>query len=131
MRDLGGLEKAVMNRLWAWGRPATVREVVEDMQAERRVAYTTVMTVMGNLERKGLLERSLVGRAYAYRTVGGEADHAAALIAEVIGQAQDRTTPLLRFASQLSADEIDQLRQALASEHFAPHLKTRGRKRAR
>ena len=129
MRDLGGLEKAVMDRLWAWGRPVTVREVVEDLQLGRRVAYTTVMTVMANLERKGLLARSLVGRAYTYTTVGGEADHAAALIAEVIGQAQDRTTPLLRFASQLSADEIEQLRQALSAGDF-PSPARRSKKRA-
>ena len=130
MRDLGDLERAVMERLWAWGRPVTVREVVEDLQRERRVAYTTIMTVMANLERKGVLARSLVGRAYTYTPVGGEADHAAALIAEVIGEAQDRTTPLLRFASQLSADEIEELRQALSSGDFASPER-RGKKRTR
>ena len=79
MRELGGLEKAIMDRLWVWNRPATVREVLEDLIRERKVAYTTVMTVMTNLERKGLLSRALVGRAYAYAPVAAQADHAAAL----------------------------------------------------
>lgn len=121
MRELGGLEAAVMKRLWAWGRPTTVREVLEDLQRERKVAYTTVMTVMSNLERKGLLVRSPVGRAYAYEPVGAEADHTAALIAEAIGRSQDRTAPLLRFVSQMSPSEIEQLRTALDSESFRDH----------
>lgn len=130
MRDLGGLEKAVMDRLWKWERPATVREVLEDLQLERKVAYTTVMTVMANLERKGLLARSLVGRAYAYAPVGGEADHAAALIAAAVGHSPDRTTPLLRFVSQMSSAEIEQLRAALDSDVFRDQPR-RGKRRSR
>ena len=130
MRELGGLEKAIMDRLWGWNRAATVREVLEDLNRDRKVAYTTVMTVMTNLERKGLLSRTLVGRAYAYTPVAAEADHTAALIAEALGSSRDRTTPLLRFVSQLSAREIDQLRTALESESFkdAKRVRRRGRK---
>lgn len=130
MRELGGLEKAIMDRLWVWNRPATVREVLEDLIRERKVAYTTVMTVMTNLERKGLLSRALVGRAYAYAPVAAQADHAAALIAEALGDSQDRTTPLLRFVSQLSATEIEQLRTALESDSFkeSKRLRRRGPK---
>ena len=126
MRELGKLENLVMERLWQWNRPATVREVLEDLQRDRKVAYTTIMTVMGNLERKGLLVRSLVGRAYVYVPVGAEADHTAKLIAEVVGHSPDRTAPILRFLSQMSPAEIEQLRAALDSDAFrdAP----RGRK---
>ncbi len=55
-----------MDRLWAWARPSTVREVLADLQRERSVAYTTVMTVMDNLHRKGILDRRADGRAYRY-----------------------------------------------------------------
>ncbi|NNM47856.1 BlaI/MecI/CopY family transcriptional regulator [Knoellia koreensis] len=129
MRELGGLERAIMDRLWGWNRPATVREVLEDLNRERKVAYTTVMTVMTNLERKGLLSRALVGRAYAYAPVAAEADHTAALIAEAVGDGPDRTTPLLRFVSQLSAGEIEQLRTALESESFKDSRRFRRRGR--
>ena len=53
MRRFGELEAAIMDRLWQRGSPALVREVMEDLQGERALAYTTVMTVMENLRRKG------------------------------------------------------------------------------
>ena len=58
MRQFGELEAVIMHRLWAWGRPALVREMVDDLQKDRQIAYTTVMTVMGNLHRKGWLRRT-------------------------------------------------------------------------
>ncbi|WNB84758.1 BlaI/MecI/CopY family transcriptional regulator [Cellulomonas sp. ATA003] len=66
MPKLGQLEAVVMNKLWGYGRAAAVREVLEDLQRDRNVAYTTVMTVMDNLHRKGLLTREMQGRAYRY-----------------------------------------------------------------
>ncbi|WP_256962343.1 BlaI/MecI/CopY family transcriptional regulator, partial [Streptomyces sp. NRRL B-24572] len=63
MRRLGELEAEIMDRLWAWQRPATVREVVDDINRGRRVAYTTVMTVADILHRKGWLRREKSGRA--------------------------------------------------------------------
>ena len=58
MRKFGELEAVIMHRLWAWGRPALVREMVDDLQKDRQIAYTTVMTVMDNLYRKGWLRRT-------------------------------------------------------------------------
>ena len=66
MRQLGELEAAIMDRLWEWGRPALVREVVDDLRPDRPLAYTTVMTVMENLHRKGWLRREKDGRAWRY-----------------------------------------------------------------
>src|SRR5206468_2997778 len=60
MRRFGELEAVIMDRLWERGRPALVREMVEDLREDRALAYTTVMTVMDNLYRKGWLRR---GRA--------------------------------------------------------------------
>ncbi|MEU1167732.1 BlaI/MecI/CopY family transcriptional regulator, partial [Streptomyces sp. NPDC005921] len=45
MRRLGDLEAEIMDRLWRWRRSATVREIVDDINRTRPVAYTTVMTV--------------------------------------------------------------------------------------
>ncbi len=64
---LGELEALVMRQMWARDA-ATVRQVLEALQATgRRVAYTTVMTVMGRLNTKGLLARDLVGKTHVYR----------------------------------------------------------------
>jgi predicted transcriptional regulator len=57
MRRFGELEAVIMDRLWEQGRPMLVREMVEDLRGDRPLAYTTVMTVMENLHRKGWLRR--------------------------------------------------------------------------
>ena len=64
--DLAPLELDCMNTLWPLGE-ATVREI-RDRLAERRArAYTTIMTIMDRLARKGIVERRKSGRKYLYR----------------------------------------------------------------
>jgi len=46
MPALGDLETQVMRRIWARREPVTVRDVLGDLQRDRNIAYTTVMTVM-------------------------------------------------------------------------------------
>ena len=53
-RGFGDLESAVMDRVWATGGPVLVRTVFDDLVASRDIAYTTVMSTMDNLHRKGL-----------------------------------------------------------------------------
>ncbi|OUZ07213.1 hypothetical protein BHE97_17010 [Aeromicrobium sp. PE09-221] len=114
MRRLGQLETVVMQRLWDWGRSVSVREVVEDLHKERRIAYTTVMTVLDNLHRKGLVHREKHGRAYQYHAVMSREAHTAGLLEDVLDQSPDRKATLLNFVGQLSAEEQVQLRAALA-----------------
>jgi len=102
-----------MDRLWLWQRPRTVREILEDLAPERKLAYTTIMTVMDNLHRKGLLTREPDGRAYRYSTVRSRSEHAADLIASVLAESDDRTAPLLRFVERLNPDEVARLRTSL------------------
>src|SRR5260370_42552048 len=66
MRRFGELEAVIMDRLWEQGRPMLVREMVQDLRGDRPLAYTTVMTVMENLHRKGWLRRGRGGRAGRY-----------------------------------------------------------------
>lgn len=61
---LGPLERQVMDHLWERGRPARVREVHESFEAS--LAYTTLMTTLDRLYKKGLLERNKQGRAFVY-----------------------------------------------------------------
>ena len=124
MRQLGNLEAVVMDRLWSWGRPATVREVFDDLARTRKLAYTTVMTVMDNLRRKGVLSREQAGRAYRYAAVRSRSDHTAELIASVLDETDDRTGPLLRFVERLNPDEVARLRASLAdrqADHDSGH----------
>lgn len=95
------------------GGPASVREVRDNLAKERPLAYTTVMTVMDNLHRKGLLNREMDGRAYQYLPTRTRTDHSAELIAGVLADADDRTAPLLRFVDQMSPAEVARLRASL------------------
>ena len=55
-----------MKLVWSRGQ-ATVRDLYEALREERRVAYTTVMTMMNVLERKGHLKKKAAGRSFVYR----------------------------------------------------------------
>ena len=60
---LGPLEIDVMNAIWSCGA-GNVRDVVGRL--ERKLAYTTVMTTLDRLYKKGLLEREMIDRAFVY-----------------------------------------------------------------
>jgi BlaI family transcriptional regulator, penicillinase repressor len=62
-RQLGPLEQRMLEALWARGS-ATVRELLKNSHPE--LAYTTVMTTLDRLFKKGLLTRSEEGRAFRY-----------------------------------------------------------------
>jgi predicted transcriptional regulator len=64
--DLAPLELDCMNTLWPIGE-GTVREIRDLLAARRPRAYTTIMTIMDRLARKGVVERRKTGRAYVYR----------------------------------------------------------------
>jgi predicted transcriptional regulator len=65
MEPLGKLEAAVMNVVWThW--PVTAREVCDRMTGAKERAYTTIMTTMDRLHRKGLLRREKEGKAWQY-----------------------------------------------------------------
>jgi len=113
MRRLGELEAVIMDRLWQWGRPALVREMVEDLRGERPLAYTTVMTVMENLHRKGLLRRERDGRAWRYEPTGSRSGYTAALMTDALGTSADRRTALAHFVFQMSPHDAALLREAL------------------
>ncbi|MFI9151642.1 BlaI/MecI/CopY family transcriptional regulator [Streptomyces sp. NPDC053367] len=113
MRRLGDLEAEIMDRLWRWQRPTTVREIVDDINRERPLAYTTVMTVATILYNKGWLVRSKQGRAWVYTPVRSREQYAAALMEDALGASEDRPVALTHFVRQMGPDEIDALRKAL------------------
>ncbi len=112
MRGLGDLEAQVMRRMWERGRPATVRDIVGDLLAERPIAYTTVLTVMDNLHRKGWLLRETDGRAYRYEAAVSGQEYGARLMREALDVGSDRTATFLRFLDQMSSDDAAALEEA-------------------
>lgn len=118
MRRLGDLEAVVMKRLWDWQEPTSVRRVVEDLQQERPLAYTTIMTVLENLHRKGFVTREKQGRAYLYSASETREQHTASLMGEVLAGSQNRQVALLHFVEEMSPDELARLRTVV--DQIAP-----------
>jgi predicted transcriptional regulator len=90
-------ELAIMKVVWRLGS-ATVREVYEALRESRRVAYTTVMTMMNILETKGYLrkDKEKDDRAYRYRPVRAEHATMTSMVAEFVDRVFDGASrPLL------------------------------------
>lgn len=113
VRRLGELEAEIMDRLWGWQRPVTVREVVEDINQTRPIAYTTVMTVADILHRKGWLRREKVSRAWVYEPQRSREEYTAGLMQDALGNTGDRQAALLRFVEHMSTEDMAALDAAL------------------
>jgi predicted transcriptional regulator len=102
-----------MTRVWEWNRPVTVREVLEDLQRHRSIAYTTVMTVLDNLRQKGWVRRQQEGRAYRYEAVSTRAAYSAALMNDAWSESDNPAAALVAFFGMMSPEQIAALRDAL------------------
>lgn len=81
-------ELELMKIIWQ-RQPVTVRDVYEVLRQTRKPAYTTVMTMMGILEKKGHLERSKEGRAYVYRSTRPRHQTVAGLVRDFVDKVFD------------------------------------------
>jgi len=88
---LGPLETELLRALWKRGN-ATVRELLAEGHA--RAAYTTVMTTLDRLHKKGLLDRAPDGRAYRYSPRHTEAEYNRLLLAGAIQRLLGSSAPL-------------------------------------
>ena len=109
-----------MTRVWQWNRPVTVREVLEDLQQERSIAYTTVMTVMDNLHQKGWVRREVEGRAYRYTAVSTRAAYAAALMNEAWSKSDNPAAALVAFFGMMSPEQRQALDDAVRMVRVDP-----------
>ncbi len=101
-----------MKAVWARGE-ATVRDVYEDLLAARKVAYTTVMTMMNVLERKGHLRKKVAGRSFVYRPARPQQQVVGSMVREFVkrvfgGSAQPLLVHLVD-EHDLSPEELDAL----------------------
>jgi len=103
---LGDLEREVMAALWDAGEPLTVRQVHERLGRARELAYTTVMTVLDRLAKKGVAEQLKDGRAYRYAPVQTREQMTAGLMLDALGDSPDRDAALAYFVGQLPPDAL-------------------------
>jgi BlaI family penicillinase repressor len=108
-------ELEIMKVVWERGS-ATVREVYEELLKHRKIAYTTVMTMMGILEQKGRLNKEASERAYVYTPAEPQGKVVGSMVKDFIarmfnGSAQPLLVHLAenRHLRQEDLDEISRL----------------------
>jgi predicted transcriptional regulator len=109
----GELEVRMLESLWRRATPASVRDVREDYP---EAAYTTLMTTLDRLYRKGVLQRERSGRAYLYRPRYSRSELEALLAANAIEAFLGQETSALRPALSFLVDAFGTRDEALLDE---------------
>ena len=114
--SLGDLERTVMDTLWTHGPDLSVRDVMDHLpDRDKELAYTTVMTVLDRLAKKGMASRTRDGRAWRYTADASREELAATALRSALDTVQaDRKLAMLHFLDDASPAELDDLKAALA-----------------
>jgi predicted transcriptional regulator len=112
-RGFGDLEATVMDRVWGRDDGVTVRDVFEELAGSRQIAYTTVLSTLDNLHRKGWVRREREGKAYRYWPTMTREERSANLMRAAFDAGGDTEAVLAFFVEQMSAQESAQLKAAL------------------
>src|SRR5580700_7930340 len=107
-------ELEIMKIVWE-RESATVRDVYEALLEHRKVAYTTVMTMMKILEQKKYLKKTQAERAYVYRPAQPKGQVIGAMVKEFVNRVFNGSAePLLVHLVQehnLSREDLDEIAQ--------------------
>lgn len=130
---LGRLERQVMEVVWQH-ELVSVKDVQTEMP--RRVAYTTVMTTMDRLFKKGMLDRERDGRAFRYRAACTRQDVERAVaggllraLLEAEGAARPMLSNLVDAISEKDNALLDELEELVREKRRCVDLKAEGAKR--
>jgi len=125
MHSLGPLERRVLDALWARNDAVCVRDLHPMFSP---IAYTTLMTTLDRLYRKGILDRVKRGRAFFYTPRMNRADLESALAADALRQALTRDVsslrPLLSFFVNAIGERDHRLLEELESLVRARRLRS-------
>lgn len=117
MDPLGELQLQVMQVVWRLGE-ATVAQVHQALSAERKIAYTTVLTTMQALERRGMLDHETAGKAYLYRPLVDQDEYTEASVDKLVGDLfdgrEERLLCHLLGAKRVSRSDLAAVRRMIA-----------------
>jgi predicted transcriptional regulator len=104
----GSLELRVLDALWRRGGEAAVRDIQSEFPGS---AYTTLMTTLDRLHRKGVLERRKIGRAFAYRPVSSRQELESGLVTRALQPLLqgESAQPILSFFVEEVSRQDDRL----------------------
>ena len=109
-------ELEIMQIVWRAGA-STVRGVYEDLLERRKIAYTTVMTMMNILEQKGYLKKTQKDRAYVYQATRPQKQVIRGMVREFVDRVFNGSAePLLLHLVEdrrLSENDLDEIRRLM------------------
>lgn len=116
---LTGQELEIMKVVWQL-ETATVRQVYEKLLEHRRIAYTTVMTMMNILEQKGYLKKRQDDRAYVYRPSQPQKQVIRSMVREFVNRVFNGSAePLLVHLVEdqhLSSEDLEEIRKTIEKD---------------
>lgn len=116
LHGLGSLQSEVMDLVWAEGE-ATVAQLYETIGARRRITYTTILSAVQKLERKGWLKHRTAGRAYVYYPVRDRLEVGGRTLRDLLRTAFEGDPRLLLASlldeTKLSDAELKELRKLI------------------
>ena len=127
--QLTGLQIDVLRALWERGE-ATIIEVWEALRPKRRLAQTTVATILARLEKRGVLAHRVEGRQYVYRATVSERDVRRSMVAELTeslfeGRPADLISHLLS-SREIAPGDLERVKELIEEKERA-HGRRRGR----
>lgn len=108
---LGTLEQQVMDVLWDEGA-SSIRQIIVLLGG--RHAYTTIATVLGNLEKKCLVMPKRDGRSVHYEPRCTREVHAARLMEQALSTSNDRLASIMHFIDTIDPRDAELLRDYLS-----------------
>ncbi|RMF60321.1 MAG: BlaI/MecI/CopY family transcriptional regulator [Calditrichaeota bacterium] len=118
-KRLAEVELEVMKSIWSFGKPVTVRQVLEHLYPNREKAYTTVQTIMNILAEKGFLRKDKVGMVNFYFPTISETDFAEQethnLVSKIFHGSFGALANYLVDSGELSSEELNQLKALIES----------------
>ena len=118
-RQLGDLQLAIMRVLWERGEAPAI-EVHQALFEERRLAVTTIKTMLRKLEEYGCVEHRTKGRQFIYRPAIVEADVRRSMVADLVtrlfsGDSTALVNHLVR-SGEIGPDDLDDLKAMVSSK---------------
>ncbi len=119
VREPSKLEMQVLAVLWSRG-PSTVREVLEDLSDGKDRAYTTVLTILQVMEKKGLVSHTSQGNSHVYSAKVSQRQAVGpvlrGLVSRIFGGSPAAAMQHLLAENDVSKDELEKIKE-LISEH--------------